>query len=62
MKTAYTSLEEAHPNEHRPQESQMALALLRAIQRAARQGNLRIYVPEPLRGRVNSGNRHSFGS
>lgn len=37
MRTRYASLEEAHPNTHRPEDSQMALALLRAIQKAARQ-------------------------
>jgi len=62
VKAPYPTLEEAHPNEHRPADRQMALALLFAMQQAARQGNLKITVPESMRGFVNTARRHNFRS
>jgi len=59
MKTSYPTASEAHPREPRIEERQIPLALLRAMQRAQRQGTLKITVPEPLRGRL-VGKRHSF--
>jgi hypothetical protein len=40
----------------------MSNAMLRAMQRAARQGNLKIAVPEQVRGMINTVKRHSFRS
>lgn len=62
MKTAYTSAEEAHPNLHRPEGKQMPFAILRAIRKAVQCGNLRIEVPDQLRGKVNCARRHNFRS
>lgn len=62
MKRGYVSLEEAHPPIRRVTDSQIALALLSAIERAMKRGAVLIPVPESLRAHVLARKqRHSYG-
>lgn len=55
------SLEDAHPPIKRPIDRPIGAAMVRAYQRAARQGYLRLPVPESIRADVLSiKRRHSF--